>query len=383
MGKSRKVVLDSVRLNKRLRDLARGNYVLRQEFIVCDTNKHLSLDDLEVLELDLEYQIGSIEMYFYNKDSAKKLLIEAGDDGIGRLVLDETDYSNTLLTCTEEYALFFGDDIPEYIEDGKLLERFELCLEKPILQNKLFKYGLTSNNNTVWDLFNKYEFRVFCDSFDVGCILGLDRKYSSDVHAILVSNGFISNDSVVYKNKEYNCSVVVKIINNKLNISYYDVFSNFVNNDYKLEVSEELGISDFAKHTLNCSSFSALRLNDSIDDAMYKLKDVNLDILLRGLRESNYVLDSIGLACVRSMVYSRTVCGFKNKNGYVYMLFYYGSREEEFLVRILSSDSELSSLEIDGVLVNLVNVCNTNDIDVSTLIVGFDFNNFLEYDLCK
>lgn len=127
--------------------------------------------------------------------------------------------------------------------------------------------------------------------------------------------------------------------------------------------------------------YKSFMLNNDVHEALFRFRDLNLDELLSDLRKEDYKLISLGLIDVRSLVDSITVCAFKNDKGYSYISFYYGIEEEEFMVKIQSRETELNRIKVNGKYVPLVSVNIQNADETSTLIHGFDFENFREYNL--
>ena len=127
--------------------------------------------------------------------------------------------------------------------------------------------------------------------------------------------------------------------------------------------------------------YKSFMLNNDVHEALFRFRDLNLDELLSDLRKEDYKLISLGLIDVRSLVDSITVCAFKNDKGYSYISFYYGIEEEEFMVKIQSRETELARIKVNGKYVPLFNVNIQSADETSTLIHGFDFENFKEYNL--
>lgn len=127
--------------------------------------------------------------------------------------------------------------------------------------------------------------------------------------------------------------------------------------------------------------YKSVMLNNDVHEALFRFRDIDLNILLSDLKTSGYELVSLGLIDVRSITDSVTVCVFKNNKGYSYISFFYGVEEEEFMVKIQSKETKLKRIKINGKYVPLVNVSISNSEDTSTLIQGFDFENFQEYNL--
>lgn len=382
MGKARKVVLDSNRLGKRLRDLAVGGYKLRQDIIVCNIENHLGYNNLNVccIKEDFKYPIERIEMYFYNMSSAKRLLIESVS-GNCKIVLEDIEYSKDFVECNEKYNLFDGDEIPECVGDDRLVS-FKLCLGKPIMYELLNMYDLLLDNNFYWDVFNNYEF-LSNSITESTTTLSLDRKFSSEINVLLVNNGFTLKDNYLYESRDGESVVQLKFMGSTFSVNYSDMFSglNGLNIDnLSEEFSEELIIGDFAKNVLPKPKFNSVMLNGNINNAEFNLSDIDLELVLQELSRYDYCLDNLGIACVSSMEWCRVVCGFRSSNSYLYIQFYFDRMDCQYKVRLLSKDSKECKLDCEGVRVTLIDV-NCSDEDMTTLIKGFDFGNFKKYSL--
>ena len=163
------------------------------------------------------------------------------------------------------------------------------------------------------------------------------------------------------------------------------VKAEMINRDTEFSGELALNLDDVAvtqpMQDLRDWKYKSVMLNNNINEALFRFRDLDLDMLLSDLKSNGYTLVSIGLVDVRSIVDSITVCAFKNKTGYSYISFYYGVEEEEFMVRIQSRETELRRVSINGKNVPMVRVSVDNSEETSTLIHGFDFDNFKEYNL--
>ena len=383
MAKARKVVLDSNRLGKRLRDLAVGGYKLRQEIVVCNRDSYLSREDLEVCSIneELGYPVERIEMYFYTPESAKRLLIEAVN-GIGKIILEDTDYIDGFVESSEKYSLFDGDEVPEYV-DGERLVSFRLCLGKPLMSSVLGMYELLLGNNFYFDVFNNYEYLSGCSSVENGMMVGLDRKYASEISVLLMNNGFKSVSNYVYVSASGDSRVVLQFRGSSFNLYYTD---RFVREEPKPldfgmeEFSEELIIGDFAKRVLALPKFNSVMLNGDTNNAEFNLSDIDLEVVLSELKTYGYKLNNLGIACVSSMEWCRVICGFRGNGSYLYVQFYFDSRDCQYKIRMLSTKDRKDRIDCEGVSVLMVDV-DCRDEDTTTLISGFDFGNFKKHSL--
>lgn len=380
MSRGKRVVLDSVRLEKRLRELSKEGYKLRQEVVTCNKERHLNSKDIKVLkELGvsreiLKYPIMLVEMFFYKERSAKRLMIESDGSLSARFILSDIEYSSEFVCSCEKYTLFVGDEIPEFVDKNKPLREFELCCSEYVLQGILEKYNLLLDNRFLLDVFNEYEYINASKWYTTGKMIGLDRSYASDIHTLLVKNMFTEVEDYKYVS-EFGDSCVTLEMNGKISIYYSDRFSDVKNEVAITEIVED---KDFVSTVLHSSKYNTVMLNSDFSNALFNFSDVDLEDILLNLERFGYKLDSLGVVCVRSMVDSVTVCGFKNNKGYLYIMFYYGYREEQFVIRIVSSDEEIESMSVREKVVPLVHVL---DGDYTTLIRGFDFSNFRSFAL--
>ena len=127
--------------------------------------------------------------------------------------------------------------------------------------------------------------------------------------------------------------------------------------------------------------YKSVMLNNDVHEALFRFRDISLNELLSDLNKNRYELVALGLVDVRSLVDSITVCVFKNNSGYSYISFFYGVEEEEFMVKIQSRETMLKRIKVNGKYVPLFEVNVESSRDTSTLIQGFDFENFKEYNL--
>lgn len=383
MAKARKVVLDSNRLGKRLRELATDRYVLRQEIVVCNVNNYLDSNSYDVcgIDSDFKYPVERIEMYFYKDDSAKRLLVEAVG-GVGKIVLEGIDYSKSFVESKEEYSLFDGDEIPKEV-DGKQLKTFRLCLGQPIMYNMLNMYDLVLDNNFYYDVFNRYEYLSESVSYSSSKLSSLNRRYSSEINVLLVNNGYSLIGTNSYMSKRGDSRVFLNFHGDTFDVCYADRFSDLgiVNLDScKEEFSEELIVGDFAKNVLVNPSFSSVMLNGDINNADFNLSDIDLEDLLLKLNMYHYHIEGVGVSCVSSMELCRVVCCFRGVDSYLYIQFYFDSVDCQFKIRLYSCKNKLNRIECEGVSVLIVGVdCSSED--TTTLISGFDFGNFREHSL--
>lgn len=151
------------------------------------------------------------------------------------------------------------------------------------------------------------------------------------------------------------------------------------------EFAEELTIDQIKEAEPMASiynwKYKSVMLNNDVHEALFRFRDINLTDLLSDLNKNGYELIALGLIDVRSLVDSITVCAFKNEKGYSYISFFYGVEEEEFMVKVQSRETLLKRIKVNGKYVPLVEVNVENSEDTSTLIQGFDFENFREYNL--
>lgn len=121
-----------------------------------------------------------------------------------------------------------------------------------------------------------------------------------------------------------------------------------------------------------------LGTDGEVIEAVFRLDSFDLDSLLTELEQEQYHLCSLGFANVQSLVDAVTVCGFVNKNGYLYTAFYFSITEGEFVIKLFSSPKKLATIIINDAIVSL-----KDNVGNSTLIRNFDFGDFKSHNLIQ
>lgn len=302
MGK--KVILTSVRLDKKLNELKESGYTFYNEIKICDTSNPLSGNDKNILKekgVDdsyLIYPLSEIGLYFTNSHDGTMCLLAIESSGKNGK-METTIGGICEVEANEEY----------YLEVGEVAS----------------------------DTITRYE---------------------------LVSNESMFKDLLLSKN----------------------LMPELGEPDFSAETASELAIDytqgyDSSFHSLYGWKYKSIMLNNNISEALFRFRDLSLDSLLEDLYQEGYHLVSLGLLDVRSIVDSVTVCGFQNSEGYLYVIFYYGLEEEEFMVKIQSYPYQLVRIRNCNKVIPLVKVDVEGENETSTLIRGFDFDNFEEFNL--
>lgn len=379
MFNTKRVVMDSVRLDKKLKELSEKGFKMRQQLLYCNLNSHFSDADYKELGIEgIRFPLSKIEMVFLCGDKSVLLSLISDNPRKSKMICTETRFSGSLRTSKLEYALFEEDNFEDCLESDESLNEFELCLGSILLKERLDKFGLLVKNDVLYRLFNNYTLRLNSSGYDAGKLIGLSRSYSSEVNKILKESGYECNESFTFMSDDLFCGVNLSFYRDKMDVIYFDKFG--FDEDYSCEVSKELAISDFADVELSKPKYQMIMLNGEINSAKFNFNDISLDDVLGGLREEGYIFTSLGVACVRSMLNCITVCGFRNKHGYLYVEFYYGLEEDSFLVKFTSSREKLQSVNINNREVCLIDV-NVSSFDSTTFIRGFDFSNFENFSL--
>ena len=373
---ARRILFTAERFRKKLQELKKGGYVLRQDSVICGGTELLSSDDLDTLrELGVEekwlrHPISEISMYFYTENSVKKLSVEPNSSGVARILFDNVVFSEDLVRETIDYVIEIEDT-----GDGDA-SRYLVLGSEPIFRDLMIDYSLLPSSLVLWDVFNVY----VGDQYEVGEISCIPQTVLEKIVESLSSLGFEEKENGAYVSPDGRYWVAISLLDG-IKVKYRDSYMCIPVSGFQMEMAEELGISDFATRYYNDWSYRLRLVDGNIDDSVFKFDKIDLEDVLRKLHMDNYTLDSIGLVHVRSWVDSVTVCGFKNINDFVYTIFYFDKEKRDFLLEIVSSPEEVSQLQVDETVVPLIHVTTRGFKEVSTFIHGFDLGNFKEYDL--
>lgn len=260
----------------------------------------------------------------------------------------------------------FFDEDNQFFKDTKVNEKF---LEYPISEVGL--YFKNTERGTMCLVALESDGKLGKMSSSVGgiCDVDSDEKYYIDLGDPIPTVGLEGEPIKTFELR-----------------SDYPMFSQELSKlfDYSAEIAAELQVDYSDASTfepLKGWKYKSIMLNNNVHEALFRFRDLDLDELLTDLKNNGYTLESIGLIDVRSITDSVTVCMFKNQYGYSYISFFYGIEEEEFMVRIQSSNIELRRVKVNGKFVPMVRVLLSNNDEATTLIHGFDFENFKEYNL--
>lgn len=373
---ARRILFTAERFRKKLQELKKGGYVLRQDSVICGGTELLSSDDLDTLrELGVEekwlrHPISEISMYFYTENSVKKLSVEPNSSGVARILFDNVVFSEDLVRETIDYVIEIKD-----AGDGDD-SRYLVLGSEPIFRDLMIDYSLLPSSLVLWDIFNVY----VGDQYEVGEISCIPQTVLEEIVESLSSLGFEEKENGAYVSPDGRYWVAISLLDG-IKVKYRDSYMGIPVSGFQMEMAEELGVSDFATRYYNDWSYRLRLVDGNIDDSVFKFDKIDLEDVLRKLHMDNYTLDSIGLVHVRSWVDSVTVCGFKNVNDFVYTIFYFDKEKRDFLLEIVSSPEEVSQLQVDETVVPLIHVTTGGFKEVSTFIHGFDLGNFKEYDL--
>lgn len=373
---ARKILFTAERFRKKLQELKREKYVLRQDSIICGGPDLLSEEDFETLrklgvtENWLNHRISKINLYFYKQDSAKRLTIEPGSNGVAKILFDSIPYSGELVTEDVDYAVGIDDPAEENESTHIVLDN------KPIFRDLMIDYCLLPSSTVLWSIFN-----VFVgEKYGTGVVFCITQNILEEIVEQLLCQGFIEQENGAYISEDNSYWVGICLLDG-IKVSYHDRFMSGSVGDFRMEMAEELGISDFATRYYNDWRYRVRLIEGNVDDSVFKYDRINLDDLLRKLHADNYTLDSIGLVNIRSWTDCVTVCGFKNIHDFVYVIFYFDKEKKDFLVEIVSSPEEVGKLQVDELMIPLVHVTIGGFKEVSTFIHGFDLGNFKEHSL--
>lgn len=349
--------MTGVRLEKKFDELKSRGFKLRQDLVLCNTHNAMSdqckkvLGDFKVKEELLQYPISRIILVFVNDSrTVSRVYLESSSDGVGR-VYSEIEYNVGELPLEEpnlEYSLYVGDEVPEVGLRGEELVEFEMVCTFPVFEEYLRKKEMLLNNMELWTVFNDFSLVDKCTNYSKGKMCGV----------------FLEGKNI-RKESWGSC--------------YIDEYNEGVNpRNVNMEVSASLGVD--VPSRLMSWKYKSLMLNSDVYQALFRFSEIDLDTLLSDLRKDGYTFISMGLVNVRSLANSVTVCGFYNGGNYMYTVFYYSKEYEGFVVELLYSKSEVTDVVVNGFTINVVRV-DVNDGMETTLIRGFDFENFDEYNL--
>lgn len=368
---ARKVLFTAERFRKKMQELRKGGFVLRQDSVICGGDLVFSREDVETLrnlgvaEEWLCHAISEIRLYFYTKSSVKRISVVAGASGVAKIVVDDLDFSKELVSEDVGYVITLDDRGDE----GS--ERYLVLGSDPIFRELMVGTGLLPESTVLWNIFNAY----LGEGYSVGVISGISQECLEEILENLLNMGFVEANNGAYVSESGNYWVAVEL-EACIRVLYRDVYMGIPIADFRIELAEELGISDFATRYYNEWAYRLRLVDGDVNDSVFKFDRLNLEDLLTKLHLDNYTLDSVGIVNVRSWANSKTVCGFRNGHDYVYILFYFDEDRKDFLVEIVSSKEEVVSLQINDTVIPLVHVSVGGFREVSTFIRGFNFSDF-------
>ena len=265
---------------------------------------------------------------------------------------------------------YFGEKDNQFFKDTKVDEEY---LQYPLSEIGL--YFINSEEDTMClVMLEACEGKMARMSVSVGGICDVDsgEKYYIDLGDPIPDVDLVGEPLSTFELKSEEPMFLDELVNSAM-IGEDTEFAEGFAFDQVLESPPMADLRDW--------KYKSVMLNNDIHEALFRFRDLDLNDLLNDLKRNHYSLVGLGLIDVRSLVDSITVCAFKNETGYSYISFYYGVEEEEFMVRIQSRETELKRVRINGKEVLMARVTVDNSEEASTLIHGFDFENFREYEL--
>ena len=170
---------------------------------------------------------------------------------------------------------------------------------------------------------------------------------------------FKDGDTRVYKSDTGDVTVEV-LVEDSIKLVYSDVYSC----SYESEIAEEVGI-DVVKNPILLSRV----IESGKGYCIFKYSTMNFEELLRQLRLYKYKFVLFGFCGIRLLETCCVVCGFRRGSDYVYV------------IKVETKSTELQKIKINNASVTLIKVSVDSMDSVSTLINGFDLENFKENNL--
>lgn len=394
-------LLTSVRIEKALNGLKDKGYKFRSDVVICNKKSHMRNSDIVKLRTVgvsddyLAYPINTICMSFVREGplSESLLTICVGDDGRAYISVSEESAANgvPVLSTDSRYIVCIGEDEPDEI-GGETVEGYELYGNYPVLYNELDDMGIMLDNMALWKVFGDMVLVDKSDDVSKRSLCGLSLEYLDDLLYMLDISGFSEykreesegTEVVQYSSKDGSCYVDISI-GSSISAVYSDIYSECVMNEAAVTrnyTSEYDTCGDISiPKSLTSSYYRSIMINYEVSEATFKMGSLRLEDLLDLLHNDGYRIDSLGILGVTRIATSKTVCGFKSSKGYMYIVFYFSEADGGFMVRILSSSYKRAEIIQNGVRVPLL-ALGVHDVEsATTLIRGFDFENFREYSL--
>lgn len=364
-------VLSMEVLNKRMEELRTKGYKLRQEIVLCDrTIKYTDVIKNELKSIGIQmkyikYNISCIKMYFYTLTKAKLFEIRVIDGSVKYKIEDIVFFNS--LTTDKNILVFLGEKVYD-------INNYRLLSSYPVLNKILKKHHLLLSSMCLWNMFNSYEYKSSAGYYEEDTLGQLSLGFLPKVVSDLKSNNmflFKEGDTRVYKSDTGDVTVKV-LVEDSIKLVYSDVYSC----SYESEITEEVGI-DIVKNPILLSRV----IEGGKGYCIFKYSTMNFEELLRQLRLYKYKFVLFGFCGIRLLETCCVVCGFRRGSDYVYVSFYYNENGREFLIKVETKSTELQKIKINNASVTLIKVSVDSMDSVSTLINGFDLENFKENNL--
>ena len=259
-------------------------------------------------------------------------------------------------------------------EYGYDINNYRLLSSYPVLNKILKKQHLLLSSMCLWNMFNSYEYKSSAGYYEEDTLGQLSLGFLPKVVSDLKSNNmflFKEGDTRVYKSDTGDVTVEV-LVEDSIKLVYSDVYSC----SYESEIAEEVGI-DIVKNPILLSRI----IESGKGYCIFKYSTMNFEELLRQLRLYKYKFVLFGFCGIRLLETCCMVCGFRRGSDYVYVSFYYNENGREFLIKVETKSTELQKIKINNASVTLIKVSVDSMDSVSTLINGFDLENFKENNL--
>lgn len=393
--------LTSVRLEKALYGLKGKGFKLRSDIVICNKKSHMKTSDVVKLRTVgasddyLAYPINTICMSFVREDplSESLLTIWVGEDGKAYIGVSYEDAGNgvPVLSTDSRYIVCVGEDEPDEV-GGERVDGYELYGCFPVLYKKLEEMDMLIDNMALWRVFGDMILVDKSEDVSKSSLCGLSTEYLDDLGYMLDISGFSEYNRSVsegvevfqYSNAEGSCFIDVSV-GHSVSAVYSDIYSGSVIDEAAatsslLDEYDTCGDISIPKG-LTSSRYKSVMTNYEVSEATFKLSAMSLDDLLDMLHNDGYRIDSLGLVGVSNIVSSKTVCGFRSNRGYMYVVFYFSEDNGGFMVRVLSSSYKRAEIVQNGVPVPMLDLDVHDVTSATTLVRGFDFDNFREHKL--
>lgn len=393
--------LTSVRLEKALNGLRDKGYKLRSDVVICNKKSHMKNSDIVKLRTVgvsddyLAYPVNTICMSFVREDplSESLLTVWVGEDSRAYIGVSYEGSNNgvPVLSTDSRYIVCVGEDEPDDI-NGEVVEGYELYGNTPVMYRRLEEMGMLLDNMALWKVFGDLVLVDKSDDVSKHSLCGLPLDYLDDLGYMLDISGFTEYrrsssegvEVVQYSNSDGNCYVDVSV-GSSVSAVYSDIYVGSAIEEAAvtsniLEEYDTCGDISIPKG-LTSSRYKSIMINYEVSEATFKLGSLSLEDMLDMLHNDGYRIDSLGLVGVTNIVTSKTVCGFRSPKGYMYVIFYFSEDTGGFMVRVLSSSYKRAEIVQNGVPVPMLDLGVHDTLSATTLIRGFDFDNFREHSL--